>query len=100
MSIVSLKTLFIELLTTRRPIFNGLLFCIYEMFVFSGDERITQNPELSVMELIFYKLHQRIASSLKDSKMNDEKIYQETRRYLIAIYQHIVYGEFLPITIG
>ncbi len=38
--------------------------------------------------------------SKQNSFWSDDIIYHETRRIIIAILQHIVYNEFLPLTIG
>jgi peroxidase len=46
--------------------------------------------------------HNRIASalSLLNPTWSDETLYYETRRILIAVYQHIIYNEWIPATIG
>ena len=46
--------------------------------------------------------HNRIAGLLSDMHpdWNDEKLFQEARKIAIAEYQHIVYGEWLPVVLG
>jgi hypothetical protein len=57
---------------------------------------------LTSLHTIFLRLHNKIALSL--SKINpfwsDEITYHETRRIVIAILQHIVYEQFIPLVIG
>lgn len=68
----------------------------------SGDNRVNQNPHLVTMQTVFLREHNRIARCLKqlNSHWNDERVYQETRRIVIAMYQHIVYQEYLPLVLG
>ena len=48
------------------------------------------------------KSHSRIAAQIKTlyPLWNDEKIYQEARRLVVAELQNIVYNEFLPVVLG
>jgi peroxidase len=68
----------------------------------SGDERVDQNAFLTAMHTLFLRLHNHIASVLKDKNAhwNDETLFQEARRITIALYQNIIYTEFLQILLG
>jgi hypothetical protein len=54
------------------------------------------------MHLLFVRYHNYIADEI--AKINplwdDEKLYQETRAIVIAIMQHVVYNEYLPLVLG
>lgn len=76
---------------------NGEEFC-YK----AGDTRVNQNPHLVAMHVIFLREHNRIAKELKmlNNHWNDERLFQETRRIVIAVYQKIIYQEYLPLILG
>lgn len=68
----------------------------------AGDARAGQTPMLALIHSLFYRLHNIIAKRLSrvNKKWNDDKLFFESRRIVIAIYQHIVYNEWLPLYIG
>ena len=63
---------------------------------------LIENLGLTGMHTLFMREHNRIASSLSilNPTWSDEIRYYETRRILIAVYQHIIYNEWIPATIG
>ncbi|XP_030749418.1 peroxidase isoform X2 [Sitophilus oryzae] len=69
---------------------------------FAGDTRVNQNPQLTILQTILLREHNRIADNL--AKINphwsDETIFQEARKINWAQHQHITYYEWLPIFIG
>ncbi|KAJ8973693.1 hypothetical protein NQ317_013398 [Molorchus minor] len=69
---------------------------------FAGDMRANQNPQLTLLQIVFLREHNRIADAL--GKLNphwdDERTFQEARKINIAQYQQITYYEWLPIFIG
>ncbi|RVE53586.1 hypothetical protein evm_001727 [Chilo suppressalis] len=68
----------------------------------TGDIRVNQSPQLAVLQVILMREHNRIADTLAslNPQWGDEIIFQEARRILIAITQHINYYEYLPILLG
>ena len=68
----------------------------------AGDNRVNCSPYLMVVQTVLFRQHNRIAAELADlnGHWDDERLYEEARRILIAQWQHIVYSEYLPAVIG
>lgn len=68
----------------------------------AGDSRSGEQPGLLAMHHVFVLEHNHVASELADLNLHwsDEKIYQETRRIIGAMVQHVTYREFLPLVLG
>ncbi|KAG6441270.1 hypothetical protein O3G_MSEX001716 [Manduca sexta] len=68
----------------------------------TGDIRVNQNPQLTVLQIILLREHNRIADALQqlNPHWSDEVVFQEARRIHIAEIQHINYYEYLPIFLG
>ncbi|XP_052083804.1 peroxidase-like protein [Mytilus californianus] len=77
--------------------------CLPDQVCFnSGDYRFQEIPMLTVIHIVFLREHNRIAGILSklNRHWNDEKLFQESKKILTGIYQHIIYNEFLPLLVG
>ncbi|XP_061182767.1 peroxidase-like protein [Saccostrea echinata] len=68
----------------------------------SGDHRQAENPLLTVIHTAFVRRHNLIATLLWENfgVTDDELLFQEAKRMVIAELQHITYNEFLPIVLN
>ena len=68
----------------------------------AGESRPSENLGLSGMHTLFMREHNRIAKQLAlvNPKWKDDKLYNEARRLLLGIYQHIVYSQWIPSVMG
>lgn len=68
----------------------------------AGEQRVNEQPALATMHTIWLREHNRLVTALEDinPSWDTERLFQEARRILTAQWQHIIYGEWLPILLG
>lgn len=83
------------------PVYNNQTCGKTKCFM-GGENKTSENMGLSGIQTLFLREHNRIASQLSqiNPKWTDEKLFQEARKILIAIFQHIIYSEWLPKVLG
>ena len=70
--------------------------------VVAGDVRANEQPGLTALHTVFVREHnlQADAMARANPSWNDERLYQEARRIVVAEMQAIVTREFLPALLG
>lgn len=68
----------------------------------AGEGRLNENLGLVSVQTLFMREHNRIADELAslNPSWSDDRLYNEAKRILTGVYQHIVYKEFLPVLLG
>ncbi|KAJ8307773.1 hypothetical protein KUTeg_014675 [Tegillarca granosa] len=68
----------------------------------SRDGRPNVVPSLGTTHTLLMREHNRIAKILSriNPHWDDETIYQEVRKIISAVLQHITYNEYLPLILG
>lgn len=68
----------------------------------TGDARSSEQPGLLAIHHVMVTEHNRIADELArlNEHWSDEKLFQESRRIIGAMVQHITYREFLTLVLG
>jgi hypothetical protein len=68
----------------------------------TGDVRGNENLELTALQTLFVRNHNRLAAELQKEHpdWSDEQLYQEARKLNIAEEQIITYTEYLPDLLG
>ncbi|XP_073321888.1 eosinophil peroxidase-like [Pagrus major] len=68
----------------------------------SGDDRCNENIALTTVHTLGLREHNRLARALAklNPHWNGERIYQETRKIMGALFQILTYRDFLPRIVG
>lgn len=90
-----------DLISPSRD-FNAILMHRSSLSLLSGEIRVNEQLVLTCMHTLVAREHNRLAKELAviNPHWDDEILFQEARRIVIAEIQHITYNEFLPILLG
>ena len=69
---------------------------------FAGDIRAREMPGLAAMHTLFVREHNRVCDLIANanSGLDEDTIFENARRIVIAEMQNVVYGEYLPVVLG
>ncbi|XP_060522510.1 chorion peroxidase-like [Cylas formicarius] len=69
---------------------------------YAGDGRASEQAGLTMIHTIFLRVHNSIndAFQVLNPSWSAHKRFNEARRLVVAIFQHIIYNEFLPRILG
>ena len=67
-----------------------------------GDTRASEQPGLTAIHTVFMREHNRIVGEMAqiNPHWNDEQLFQNARRIMSAMMQHVTYNEFMPRVLG
>jgi len=81
---------------------NGLYLPVVNDTFVSGDPRVTENPELTALTILFMREHNLWVRTLKAQhpRWSGYELYGMAKAITTAEYQNIVYTEYLPHLLG
>ncbi|KAK8737060.1 hypothetical protein OTU49_004780, partial [Cherax quadricarinatus] len=67
-----------------------------------GDTRASEQPGLAALHTLLMREHNRVAHALKELNphWSDEQLFQNARRIVTAVNQHVTYNEWIPRVLG
>ncbi len=88
--------------TGTLPMANDAHLVPNDQLFAAGDVRANENVELTSLQTIFVREHNRIADAITraNPRLSDEQVYQLARATVIAELQAITYNEWLPAVLG
>ena len=68
----------------------------------AGNHRANEQPHGTLLHTVWLREHNRVAGELakSHSDWDDERLFQEARRVVVAQLQHITFNEFVPTALG
>ena len=72
------------------------------MSFFSGDSRVNEQVGLTAIHTLWHRYHNILEERLNHINPHwpGETLFQESKRILTAVWQYIIYNEYLPIVVG
>ncbi|XP_067682268.1 peroxidasin-like isoform X2 [Haliotis asinina] len=98
-----LRTSFVKPdLLPRNPVLDCITFTEPNFCFLAGDERVDEHMSLASMHTIWLREHNRVARKLAriNPHWDDERLFQETRRIVGAMIQHITFVDFLSLVLS
>ena len=94
-----------KILREADPIANATVpRCIQSVCCYcsAGDVRANEQSLLTLQHVVWLRMHNDIESRLHrlNAAWDGEKLFQESRKIVSAIKQHVTYNEFLPLLLG
>ncbi|HEY1378729.1 MAG TPA: peroxidase family protein [Gemmataceae bacterium] len=88
--------------TGTLPMANDAHLVPDDQLFAAGDVRANENIELTALQTLFVREHNRIADAIRraNPRLSDEAIYQQARAQVIGELQAITYNEWLPALLG
>lgn len=81
---------------------NGKALPVVDGVFVSGDVRVMENPELTVLTTLFMREHNYWVGALRSEHPDwtGDQLYGMAKAITTAEYQNIVYSEYLPLLLG
>jgi hypothetical protein len=88
--------------TDELPMANEARRVPLNTLFLAGEQRANNNPGLTALHTLFVREHNRLCGELgeKHPEWDQEKLFQEARKWNIAYMQRITFSEYVATTIG